>query len=64
MPKQEFVVATTGVGQPLYLTGYNIIDPPASTFGNLANAIILDSLAEAQGRASLIGGGTVGTVKS
>lgn len=63
MPQQKYVVATTGVGQPMYLTGYNVGDPPNSTFGNLENAIEFDTLQEAEQRAAAIGGGTVGTVK-
>lgn len=64
MPQQdEFVVATTGVGQVMYLTGYNISDPPSSTFGNLEDAIIFEDLHGAEQAAAAIGGGTVGTTK-
>lgn len=63
MPKQEFVVATTGAGQALFLIGYNQQDPPSSTFGNLENAIIFDTLAEAESKAEVINAGTVGTIK-
>ena len=59
----EFVVATTGLGLVMYLTGYNIENPPESTFGNLGNAIIFETLHDAESAATAIGGGTVGTSK-
>ena len=47
----------------MYLTGYNVGNPTASIFGNLSNAVEYDTLDLAQGAASNIGAGTVGTTK-
>lgn len=63
MPQETYVVATTDPGQVYYLTGYNLQDPPNSTFGNLENAIEYEELRDAETAAAAIGGGTVGTVK-
>ena len=61
---QKYVVSTDPEGaQVLYLTGYNLSDPPASTFGNLQDAVEYDELETAQGCAASIGAGTVGTTK-
>ena len=62
MPKNEiFVVFNPTTG--LYLTSYNQRNPPDSLFGNLVNAIKLDTLLDAETKAAAIGGGTVGTPK-
>lgn len=61
MPQQKFVVVIEGTD--LYLTGYNVGNPPESTFGNLRDAILYNTLGEAQTAAASIGGGTVGTPK-
>lgn len=64
MAKEVFVVSTNPESlEVLYLTGYNLSDPPASTFGNAENAIEFETLAAANETALSIGGGTVGTTK-
>lgn len=62
MPKQPVFVVNIQ-GTDLYLTGYNVGNPPESTFGNLENAIEFETLQAAQQTAALIGGGTVGTTR-
>jgi hypothetical protein len=47
----------------IYLTDFNQGDPAQSTFGNLQDAVIFDTLEAAQSAAARIGGGTVGTTK-
>lgn len=59
--RSTFVVVISGTD--MYLTGYNVSNPPASLFGNLSNAIEYDTLQEAEETASAIGSGTVGTTK-
>ena len=61
MAQHKFVVQIEGAD--MFLTGYNVGNPPESTFGNLSNAIEYDTLVDAQATASLIGSGTVGTTK-
>lgn len=65
MAKETFVVSTDpeSLEQVMYLTGYNLADPPASTFGNVENAVEFETLEAAQTTALSIGGGTVGTTK-
>lgn len=64
MPKQEeFVVMRDDLGPVLYLTGYNAFDPPSSIFGNLENAIIFETLDEAETVARSIGPGPAGVPK-
>jgi len=65
MAQEKFVVSTNpeSLEEVMYLTGYNLVDPPASTFGNLENAVEFDTITEAENKASLIGSGTVGTTK-
>lgn len=50
-------------GTDMYMIAYNVQDPPASLFGNLANAVEYQTLEAAEQTASLIGSGTVGTTK-
>lgn len=47
----------------LYLNMYNPSRPEESLFGNLSTAIEFGTLSEAENKAALIGGGTVGTPK-
>ena len=61
MGHQTYVVKIEGTD--MYLIGYNLQNPPGSTFGNLSNAIEYATLAEAQATAAAIGSGTVGTTK-
>lgn len=61
MPSNQFVV--TIENSDLFLIGYNPNSPSDSLFGNLRDAVIFATLAEAQSTAASIGGGTVGTTK-
>lgn len=61
MPQETFVV--NNPANDLYLTGYNLVDPPASIFGNIENAVEFETLEDAETAAVAIGGGTVGTTK-
>lgn len=65
MAQEKFVVSTNpeSLEEVMYLTGYNLADPPASTFGNLQDAIEFETLPAAEEKALAIGGGTVGTTK-
>lgn len=61
MPHESYVVKQPSNG--LYLTGYNNLNPPASIFGNLVDAVLYDSQSAADAAATNIGGGTVGLPK-
>lgn len=61
MRQDTYVVVIDGTD--MYMIGYNAGQPSASLFGNLDNAVEYDTLEAAQQTASLVGGGTVGTVK-
>lgn len=61
MSKHTYVVQIPNTD--MFLTGYNVGNPPESTFGNIENAIEYDTLAEAQTAAAAIGHGTVGTTR-
>lgn len=61
MKQDTFVVQIEGTD--MYLIGYNLQQPSASLFGNLSNAVEYDTIEAAQQTASLIGSGTVGTIK-
>lgn len=61
MPQETYVV--NNPANDLYLTGYNLVDPPASIFGNLENAVEFNTLEDAETAAAAIGGGTVGLPK-
>lgn len=61
MKQETYVVQIENTD--MYLTGYNVSNPPASIFGNLVNAIEYDNLQAANETAALIGSGTVGTTK-
>ncbi len=47
----------------MYLTGYNVGNPPESTFGNLENAVEYETQDQANTVALAIGNGTVGTTR-
>ena len=61
MPQEEFVVKDTATG--LYLISLNLGNASQSSFGNLENAIIFDTLDEAQTMAASIGPGSTGIPK-
>ncbi len=63
MPKNQFVVELPSLTGSLYLTGYNVGNPPEITFGNLVDAVIYTSLGDAETAANAIGGGTRPTEK-
>jgi len=62
MRQDTYVVQIEGTD--MYLIGYNAGQPSESLFGNLDNAIEYDTLEAAQQTASIVGGGTVGTIKT
>lgn len=61
MPNQEFVVKNEATG--LYLTSLNLGNASQSYFGNLQDAIIFDTLEQAEATAASIGPGSTGIPK-
>jgi len=61
MKQDTYVVQIKGTD--MYMIGYNPEYPSSSLFGNLDNAVEYDTLEAAEQTASVVGGGTVGTIK-